>query len=168
MTIIKPTELTRRSILVLAGLTGIVSVTSVAVVQAQEMPSVDVFRHPSCDCCGRWVEHLRQNGFAVKVAEATDMQSIKRAAGVPPELAACHTAKVDGYVIEGHVPASAMKRLLAERPQGRGLAVPGMPEGSPGMEGAAPVVYDVILFDSGISTVYGRYKGEKAALESDR
>ncbi len=78
---------------------------------------------------------------------------------MPPELASCHTAKVGGYVIEGHVPASAVKRLLVERPQDRGLAVPGMPAGSPGMEGATPVAYDVILFEGGTSKVYSRYKG---------
>ncbi len=159
MVTIGSTEFTRRSLLVLLGLTGIGGFNFSATARALEKTTVDVFRDPSCGCCGRWVEHLRQNGFAVNVAEAADMQSIKRAFGVPAELASCHTAKVGGYVIEGHVPASAIKRLLVERPQARGLTVPGMPAGSPGMEGAAPVAYDVILFESGTSEVYGRYKG---------
>lgn len=153
------TKFTRRSILVLAGLAGISGVNFPTTGMAFENSTVVVFRDPSCRCCGRWVEHLQQNGFVVHVAEAADMQSIKTTAAVPPELASCHTAKVGGYVIEGHVPASAIKRLLAQKPQARGLAVPGMPAGSPGMEGPPPVAYDVVLFGSGTSRVFARYKG---------
>lgn len=155
-------EFTRRSCLQLVGLTWIATFIPLQGASAEENQTVVVYRDPSCDCCGRWVDHLRQNGFVVNVAESNDMQSVKRAAGVPPELASCHTAKIGGYVIEGHVPASAIKRLIAEKPQARGLAVPGMPAGSPGMEGATPVAYDVMLFDNGPSKVFGRYKGADA------
>lgn len=152
-------ELTRRSLLVFAGLAGLASMSRVKSVRAEAVPTVDVVRNPSCGCCGRWIEHLRDNGFVVNVAESTDMQSIKRSAGVPPELASCHTAHTSGYVIEGHVPASAIQWLLAERPKARGLAVPGMPIGSPGMEATAAVAYDVILFGIATQKIYGRYKG---------
>ena len=96
-----------------------------------------------------WVAHLEENGFTVKTTDVRDLDldRMKRSAGVPPRVAGCHTAIVDGYVVEGHVPAEDIKRLLAERPGVRGLAVPGMPIGSPGMEGPNPQPFDVIAFD---------------------
>lgn len=118
---------------------------------AGELPGMIVFRDPSCGCCHKWVEHLQSNGFAVTVHDAPSMKAVKARFGVPSEIASCHTGEIGGYVIEGHVPAAAIRRLLVEKPQGRGLAVPGMPIGSPGMEvdGRAPEIYDVLLFGGG-------------------
>jgi hypothetical protein len=122
-----------------------------------------VWKDPSCGCCGGWVEHLRGNGFVATVIETSDVQSIKAQRSVPAELASCHTAEIAGYTIEGHVPAEAILRLLAEKPSGRGLAVPGMPIGSPGMEGGRPEAYDVMLFGNGAPKQFARFVGEKPA-----
>jgi hypothetical protein len=112
-------------------------------------PSIEVWKSATCQCCGKWVSHLEANGFAVKTnaAGTTTLEAIKRDAGIGEKLDACHTAKIDGYVIEGHVPASDIKRLVAERPDAIGLTVPGMPLGSPGMEQAdgKTQAYDVLL-----------------------
>lgn len=121
--------------------------------------SITVWKDPNCGCCLSWVEHLRRNGFVATVIESKDVQSIKLQRGVPMELASCHTAEVAGYTIEGHVPANSILRLLSEKPFARGLAVPGMPIGSPGMEGGAPVAYDVILFGSSEPARFERYLG---------
>jgi hypothetical protein len=102
------------------------------------------------------------NGFDVTVNDAPSMKVVKARLGVPAELASCHTGEIAGYVIEGHVPAVAIKRLLAEKPVGRGLAVPGMPIGSPGMEGAEPEIYEVMLFGDGAARSFGRFREEKA------
>jgi hypothetical protein len=96
-------------------------------------PLVTVYKSPSCGCCEQWVRYLQQEGFEVKAIDRQDLSAIKRRLSVAPELSSCHTALVDGYVIEGHVPAAPIRRLLAERPQTRGLSVPGMPLNSPGM-----------------------------------
>ncbi len=93
-----------------------------------------------------WVHHLEEAGFVVTVDKTKDLRSARERLGVPADLAACHTAEVDGYVMEGHVPAVAVRRLLEKRPTTTGLAVPGMPVGSPGMEGGEPQPYDVVLF----------------------
>ena len=95
---------------------------------------ITVYKSPTCGCCNKWVSHLRDAGFKVNTINSDDLESIKLSAGVQPFLQSCHTALVDGYVVEGHVPASDIKRLLQERPAVTGLAVPGMPAGSPGME----------------------------------
>jgi len=119
---------------------------------------ITVYRSPSCGCCGNWVEHLRKHGHKVTVRNSDNMSRIKMIAGVPDALQSCHTAIAGDYVIEGHVPARDIERLLAERPRQAGLAVPGMPAGSPGMEGGAPEPYQVILFSSdGKQKVYARY-----------
>jgi hypothetical protein len=112
-------------------------------------PSIEVWRSPTCGCCGKWVKHLEANGFAVTVNNAAPsaLEQIKRQAGIAENLASCHTAKIDGYVIEGHVPASDIKRLVVEHPDAIGLTVPNMPIGSPGMEqpGGEAEPYDVLL-----------------------
>jgi len=113
--------------------------------EAESSPIL-VYKNPNCSCCSGWVRHLKNAGFAVTVEETTNLQPVRRRLGVPADLAACHTAEVSGYVIEGHVPAAAIRRLLEERPTAIGLAVPGMPAGSPGMEGGTPKGYDVVLF----------------------
>ena len=125
-------------------------------VGAEPLPEVVMHKDPNCGCCGQWAEHLQANGFRVKTVKEDDMQSIKRRFSVPQRLTSCHTAKVGGYVIEGHVPASAIKRLLREKPAVAGLAVPGMPLGSPGMEMPGKKdPYDVVAFDkAGKAAVY--------------
>ena len=113
----------------------------------------------TCGCCSKWVKHLKQNGFDVIAKDVRDVVPYKIRGGVTPELASCHTAFVDGYVIEGHVPASDIKRLLQERPAAKGLAVPGMPSGSPGMEqGNRKDHYEVKLIkNEGGTSTYARH-----------
>lgn len=129
--------------------------------RAETLPLVTVTKDPSCGCCDGWVEHIEAAGFPVRVLDSGDMFSLKQRLGVPVELASCHTAEVGGYVIEGHVPAAAVKRLLAERPAGVGLAVPGMPAGSPGMDfpGVQPEPYEVFLFDASGHNSFLRFLG---------
>ena len=131
---------------------------------AAGLPEVAVTKDPSCGCCQRWGDHLREAGFTVTVTEAP-VNPLKARLGVRRELASCHTAQVGGYVVEGHVPAGAIKRLLAEKPKGAGLAVPGMPVGSPGMEveGMEPDTYDVVLFGPETRSVFARYRGAELA-----
>jgi hypothetical protein len=123
-------------------------------------PTVHVWKDPTCGCCSAWVKHLRAAGYAVEVKETSDLGTIKRTnKGVPRPLTSCHTATVGGYLIEGHVPAEVIDRVLSERPNVAGLAMPGMPVGSPGMEieGQAPVHYDIVAFTSaGETKVYDR------------
>jgi len=118
-----------------------------------------VYHDPQCGCCGKWVEHMHAHGFEVEKVPTTDMNRIKRELGVPRELPSCHTAVVGDYVVEGHVPAEDVLRLLAEQPQARGLSVPGMPLGSPGMEvDHRRMAYDVILFGTDDRTrVFNHY-----------
>lgn len=119
---------------------------------------ITVYKSPWCGCCGNWVKHMKANGFSVVTKEVEDMDRIKKALGVPEPFQSCHTAVTEGYVIEGHVPAQDLTRLLAEKPKARGLAVPGMPSGSPGMEGGEAEKYDVLLFRSdGAAALYATY-----------
>lgn len=108
--------------------------------------TVTVYKSPTCGCCNAWVDHLRANGFRVTTVDTDDLTAIKQLHGVEPAHAACHTALIGGYVIEGHVPAADVRRLLAEQPAVTGLAVPGMPTGSPGMEGPRTERYNVLAF----------------------
>src|SRR5690606_24861579 len=101
---------------------------------AETLPRLLVHKSPSCGCCVHWVEHMREAGFPVEVRDVDDVHAVKERVGVPTGKASCHTAEIAGYFIEGHVPATDVKRLLAESPEARGLTVPGMPAGSPGME----------------------------------
>jgi hypothetical protein len=117
-----------------------------------------VYKSPWCGCCSSWADHMRANGHSVTTKEVEDLDAIRCMAGVPEPLQSCHTAVVDGYVIEGHVPAADVARLLTERPDAKGLSVPGMPIGSPGMEGGTPERYDVILFrKDGSAEVYAKH-----------
>lgn len=111
-------------------------------------PPVTVWKSRGCDCCSAWAEHVRAAGLVVTVHEVEDLATLRAAAGVPTDLGACHTAEIAGYLVEGHVPAAHILRLLEERPPIRGIAVPGMPVGSPGMEvaGMAPEPFAVIAF----------------------
>lgn len=124
-------------------------------------PRMTVTRDPYCGCCGSWVEHIRSAGFPVDVVEIPDVMPLKAKLGVPGGLMSCHTAEIDGYVIEGHVPAGAIRRLLVERPQARGIAVAGMPTGSPGMEvpGQPPQDYEVVAFSADGQRIFARYRG---------
>ena len=133
-------------------------VASLLAVSAFAAQTITVYKDPDCGCCGAWVEHLKANGFAATVHEVRDVTPHKQKLRVPERLGSCHTAVVDGYTIEGHVPAADIKRLLASRPKARGLAVPGMPQGSPGMETGKLDRYDVLLFmDDGSARVYSSY-----------
>lgn len=119
---------------------------------------VEVYKSPTCDCCSEWIKHLQRNGFAAKIHNVQDTSAYRAKFGVPYELGSCHTAIVGGYVIEGHVPAREIKRLLAEKPRAKGLAVPSMPLGSPGMEGPRSDSYEVLLFQAdGKFAVYQKY-----------
>lgn len=124
------------------------------------LPMVTVRKHPTCGCCSVWIDHLREAGFPVAAHDVEDMAAVKDAAGVPQAMGSCHTAEVAGYFIEGHVPASDIARLLRERPSARGLAVPGMPVGSPGMEHPQGIVhpYQVLLVqEDGNAREFSRY-----------
>lgn len=101
---------------------------------APATPVIDVYKSPTCGCCNKWIDHLKANGFGVRSYDTDNVVQHKARLGVPPGYGSCHTAEVDGYVIEGHVPAREIKRLLKEKPRARGLVVPAMPVGSPGME----------------------------------
>ena len=132
-----------------------------ACTSAAQAATYEMFRDPNCGCCGKWADHVRaENEVQVKVTVSQDMSRVKQQHGVPQDLWSCHTMTVDDYVIEGHVPAEQIDRLLEERPEGvRGLAVPGMPIGSPGMEmGNRKQAYEVIAFrEDGSRYVFARY-----------
>jgi len=114
----------------------------------EELPLVQVWKSPTCGCCSKWVDHMRHAGFKVETTNVPDVNVYKQKYGLPPQLASCHTAVVAGYVVEGHVPASDVQRLLKLRPEVTGIAVPGMPLGSPGMEAPAPQAYEVVSFST--------------------
>jgi hypothetical protein len=144
----------------LGGLTAVT--VAVAVAQNQAAPPaagvVTVYKSATCGCCKLWMEHMKAAGFQVRGVDMEDITEVKQASGVPMRLRTCHTALVDGYVIEGHVPADLVKKLLAEKAKVTGIAVPGMPLGSPGMEqGDQKEPYEVLLFDqTGKTTVYAK------------
>jgi hypothetical protein len=150
-------SLTRRSALFAA----VASLLQTGTLFAGEKQVITVHKDPACGCCSGWVEHLQNAGFGTKVLDTKDLDAVKRRLGVPDDLAACHTARLAGYVIEGHVPAAALRRLLAEKPKAAGLAVPGMPVDSPGMEGGKPEKYDVILFGPEGRRTYMSFVGEQ-------
>lgn len=140
-----------------------VAVVSVAVVgvfattgpTSGQSSKIVVYKRPECGCCGLWIEHVKAAGFRVSVRNRSDLVDIKDRYGITPALMSCHTAVVEGYAVEGHVPADLIQRLLRERPAVTGIAVPGMPAGSPGMEGLVRESYDVVTFDrSGMTRIY--------------
>jgi len=128
-------------------------------VQAANLPEATVYRDPACTCCGAWMKHLQSQGFKVKNVPTADMMAFKQEHGITDDLASCHTAIIDGYAIEGHVPGDDIKRLLAEKPDIKGIAVPGMPVGTPGMEmGNKKDSYSVVSFDKqGQTKVFKQY-----------
>jgi hypothetical protein len=129
-----------------------------ALVQAAD---IDIYRSADCSCCGKWAAYLKKNGFKVRVHDMSPdkLDGIKTEARIPERYASCHTAKIEGYVIEGHVPAADIERLLSEKPKAIGLSVPGMPIGSPGMEvGRKKEPYDVLLLkEDGSTEVYSKH-----------
>ncbi len=129
-------------------------------VQAANLPNAIMYRDPACTCCGAWMKHLQSQGFKVKNVPTADMITFKQKHGVTDDLASCHTAIIDGYIVEGHVPSDDIKRLLAQKPDNiRGIAVPGMPVGTPGMEmGDKKNSYSVVSFDKrGQTKVFKQY-----------
>jgi len=139
------------------ALLGLLSAYSSSNATAAKPVAIKVYKTPQCGCCKSWVEHLRKNGFQVESVDMPDLSMVKAKYGVKPELQACHTAVVNGYVVEGHVPADVIQKLIREKPAVAGVAVPGMPAGSPGMEGAFKQAYDVYSFDkSGKTKVFAR------------
>lgn len=135
-----------------------VATAALPTVKSSAKPTITVYKDPSCGCCKNWIEHLKKHGYRVDAKDTPDMPQIKATLGVPGDLRSCHTAVVEGYLIEGHVPATDIDRLLAAKPQVKGLAVPGMPMGSPGMEGPTSQHYQVIAFDkAGRSRVFASH-----------
>lgn len=147
----------RRNLVSLA--VGAMAFSALPALAAGSRPLVEVFKNPSCGCCGAWVDHLKAAGFDVKVTMVDDTSAVRRKYGLPDKFGSCHTAVVAGYVVEGHVPADDVRKLLAMKPEAVGLAVPGMPVGSPGMEmGARKDRYQVLLVDrQGRERVFASY-----------
>ena len=146
---------------VVTTLAGLPLLARPVCVQAASLPKIVVAKDPNCGCCAGWVDHLRAAGFTAEVNDTPRVNAVKARLGVPPELASCHTGEIGRYVVEGHVPAGAIMRLLKEQPDAKGLAVPGMPTGSPGMEveGSPPDTYEVILFGTFGQRTFARYRG---------
>lgn len=139
-----------------AGTIGRAEAARVARTPAKPI-AIKVYKTPTCGCCKAWVQHLRDNGFKVETMDMPDLSLIKQKYGVPQKLQSCHTAVVNGYVVEGHVPADVIVKMLKEHPAIAGVTVPGMVTGSPGMEGASKPPYDVLTFDpAGHSRVYAK------------
>jgi hypothetical protein len=124
---------------------------------ASSTDTVKVYKDPNCGCCSKWVDHMRANGFTVETMDLPDLTMVKERYAIGQSLRSCHTAVIGDYAFEGHVPADVIKKFLEEKPSVAGLAVPGMPMGSPGMEGASKDKYDVLTFDrAGRTTVYAQ------------
>ncbi|HYD26100.1 DUF411 domain-containing protein [Brevundimonas sp.] len=144
----------------LIGSAATLALAGGAQAQTRASRALAVYKSPTCGCCGGWVTHMRQAGFTVAVHVVEDPGTVRRARGLPDSVASCHTAVIDGYAIEGHVPAGDVVRLLAERPQAVGLAAPGMPMGSPGMEtpdGRKQPFDTLLVLRSGQTRVFGRH-----------
>lgn len=125
---------------------------------AQSATPLEVFKSPFCGCCEKWVEHMKRNGFTVKVRDVHDVPAARKQLGMPDRIGSCHTAKLGAYVIEGHVPAADIRRLLKEKPKAIGLAAPGMPQGSPGMESSTAAPYQTLLvLTDGSTRIFARH-----------
>ena len=150
------------AIIAAAGVAYVVSAQQKAPATAGPLPKVTVYKTSSCGCCRLWVDHMKKNGFDVQAMDVSsgDVRAVSKAAGLKDEDTSCHTAKIGSYTVEGHVPADDIKRMLKEKPAIAGLAAPGMPMGSPGMEqGNTKEPYDVMAFKKdGTSTVFARHK----------
>lgn len=153
-----------KRIIKVAAIVGAAGTLSAGALVSASTPAVPVnaeaivYKSPTCGCCGKWVDHLKAAGYEVTARDTSDMAAIKSRHGVPASLASCHTTLVGGYVVEGHVPAEVVTKLLREKPAIVGISAPGMPAGSPGMEGPRKDRYDVVTFDkSGHSRVYSSH-----------
>ena len=148
----------QRRTLLQGAFVALLSPAAAARAAKNTLPVIEVYKSASCGCCHLWVDHLRAAGFTVKAQDVPNPSDYRTKYGIPDDLGSCHTGLVAGYALEGHVPAAEIKRLLAERPKARGLAVPGMPLGSPGMEGPRKDPYDVLLIQpDGRPKVYKHY-----------
>jgi hypothetical protein len=151
----------RRTIALGAALFALTLTTGAATPSVDPTPKqtkITVYKDPSCGCCKNWIQHLIKYGYDVDAKDTPAMAEVKRTLGVPDALTSCHTAVVNGYLIEGHVPATDIARLLKEKPKVAGLAVPGMPAGSPGMEGPRKQHYQVLSFDkNGKTRIFASY-----------
>ena len=140
----------------------LVALLALSLLSAAPAPQMTVFKTPTCGCCAKWVELVRAAGFQVTVKEVPSTAAARQSAGIPEKFASCHTALVDGYAIEGHVPVADIQKLLREKPKARGLATPGMPMGSPGMEGPYKDAYSVMLIGTPDgNSVYHQYPGTR-------
>jgi hypothetical protein len=149
----------RRSVLLLVVAAALAWTSNVWLAAQTAKPQLTVYKSPTCGCCSKWVEHMQANGFDVKAINVDDVDKVKREHGVPASAASCHTGLVNGYVVEGHVPADAVLKMLKDKPAIAGIAVPGMPMGSPGMEvpGGQKDPYTIVSFDkTGKTAVYQR------------
>ena len=162
----KPSIFSKRNLLRGLMLSVALGATAFAVAQqsaapvasAQALPVVDVYKSPQCGCCKSWANHLEAAGFKVVLHDVNDVPAARHKLGMPDRFGSCHTARVGQYLIEGHVPASDIKRLLKEHPQAKGLAVPGMVQGSPGMEGGKSEPFDTLLISAdGTATVFNHH-----------
>ncbi|HWS40872.1 MAG TPA: DUF411 domain-containing protein [Arenimonas sp.] len=139
-------------------LTLLLSILLTSAVFAQSTLGINVYKNQYCGCCHLWIEHLQQNGFKVTEHNVDSNAQLRESLGIPEKLGSCHTARINGYVIEGHVPAADIKRLLKEKPKAVGLAVPGMPAGSPGMESPNPQPYNTLLvMKDGTTSVWAKH-----------
>ncbi|HET9292747.1 MAG TPA: DUF411 domain-containing protein [Gemmatimonadales bacterium] len=137
-----------RFVVLVAAALGLGAAVSRAPARDGAQPAVmTVYKLASCGCCAKWVDHIKATGIQVKTIDVEDLSDVKEASGVPAPLQTCHTAVIQGYVVEGHVPGDVVQQLLRDKPAIAGVAVPGMPVGSPGMEGSPKQSYDVIAWD---------------------
>ena len=151
------TNTSKRWAIWVGSLVAVLGVLVLLLTQQSVAADIVVYKSPTCGCCGKWVEHMEKAGFSVDVENLRDVAPIKRELGVPGRMQSCHTAKVGDYFVEGHVPADLVKQLLADKPDIKGLTVPGMPMGSPGMEGPRKDPYNVIAIEKdGRARVYAR------------
>lgn len=151
-------SISRRQFLADAALAGLATAVAPRVLFGQAKPSLIVYKDPGCGCCAKWVDHMKANGFLVSVKDTGNMPDIKARYHVGDRLQSCHTAITGGYVIEGHVPADDVKRLLATKPKVAGLTIPGMPASAPGMDGTPYQSFTVLAFDAaGKTTVFAQH-----------
>ena len=137
---------------------ALVALLSMAPVWAQTTPTVDVYKSPTCGCCGKWIDHMKKNGFKVEIHEVDNIPASRKKLGMPDKLGSCHTSKVGDYVVEGHVPAQDIQRLLKEKPKALGLAIPSMPPGVPGMDIPNSPPYETLLVHTdGTTSVFAKH-----------
>ncbi len=137
---------------------ALVTLLSMAPAWAQTTPTVDIYKSPTCDCCGKWIAHMKKAGFKVEVHEVDNIPASRKKLGMPDKLGSCHTSKVGNYVVEGHVPAQDIQRLLKEKPKALGLAIPSMPPGVPGMDIPNSPPYETLLVQAdGTTSVFAKH-----------